>query len=96
MENEINTAYLLVSVICYLIVEILKTTPVKSQLYPLASLVVGGILGGVGNYFFPEVICAAGMAQAVIFGALCGLAATGGDQVCKQVTKLLKRKDTSG
>ncbi len=92
MENEINMAYLLISVICYLIVEILKTTPAKSQLYPLVSLVAGGTLGGIGNCFLPEIICAANTAQAVIFGALCGLAATGGDQIYKQMLELIKNK----
>lgn len=92
MENEINAAYLLISVICYLVVEALKGTPVKSQLYPLIALALGGLLGGVGNRFLPELICASGSAQAILFGSLCGLAATGGDQIYKQMRELWSSK----
>lgn len=92
METEINAAYLLISVICYIAVEAIKTTPIKSQLYPLVALVLGGLLGGLGNRFLPELVLASGTAQAVLFGALCGLAATGGDQIYKQLCELLGSK----
>lgn len=90
MLYDINITYPVIAVVCYLAVELIKKTPLRSEFYPAVSCILGAILGGLGNIFFPEMIAAENIVCAIINGALCGLAATGGNQIYKKAIELLK------
>ncbi len=88
MENF--TAIPIITVICYLLVTAIKGTRLDSRFYPLVSCAVGIICGGVMYAFFPELVPAGGLTAALISGAASGLAATGTNQVFKQLLKNAK------
>lgn len=54
---------------------------------PLLALIIGAIIGGVLFVFEPTLIGAESGFSAVLIGGASGLAATGTDQVVKQLTK---------
>lgn len=57
---------------------------------PLISLLLGGILGGLASVFAPALVGESNLLTAVLLGGLGGLAATGGNQIFKQ---LFEKKD---
>ena len=74
-------------VICYVIITAIKATKIDSRWYPLISCVVGAMLAAAMFFVMPEFICATSLVVAMISGAVIGLAATGTDQVFKQLMK---------
>ena len=75
-----------ITVICYLVGLVVKATPWNNDQYiPIACGLVGGILGGVGLYLGLPDYPAADPLTAVAVGIVSGLAATGIDQVKKQL-----------
>lgn len=73
-----------VSVICWLIGEAVKLSPLDNKWIPVVVGVLGGILGVVGMRIMPDFPAADAM-TAVAVGIVSGLAATGADQIRKQL-----------
>ena len=95
MENlTAITVPVIVSVVYALIGVITKATNESEKFkrfIPLLALIFGSILGGVLFVFEPSLIGANNAVVAILIGAASGLAATGTDQIVKQ---LGKGKDT--
>lgn len=76
-----------ITAICYLAgVGCKASEKVKDELIPVVCGVTGGILGVAGMYLMPD-FPASDVINAVAIGIVSGLAATGANQVLKQVSK---------
>lgn len=75
-----------ITVICYLAAMAVKATEVDNKWQPVICGLIGGILGVVGMFYMPD-FPAADIINAVAIGIVSGLAATGINQVYKQLTK---------
>lgn len=76
-----------ITVICYLAGLIVKATPYKNnQIIPVICGLLGAVLGVMGLYLVPD-FPAGDVLTAVAVGIVSGLAATGIDQLGKQLTK---------
>lgn len=73
-----------ITVICYLAGEAVKVSKLDSKFIPVIVGAVGGILGVVGLFFMPD-FPASDIITAVAVGIVSGLAATGINQVVKQL-----------
>lgn len=72
-------------VICYLVGLIVKATPWNNnKIIPIVCGMAGAVLGVTGMYVMPE-FPAADPITAVAVGIVSGLAATGADQIAKQL-----------
>lgn len=74
-----------ITVICYLAAQALKATNLDNKWLPVICGVLGGILGVVGLYWIPE-YPAQDIITAIAVGIMSGLAATGVNQVYKQLS----------
>lgn len=74
-------------VICYVVIAAIKETKIDRKWFPLISCALGALLAAGMFYVLPEFIGASSFAAAVISGAVSGLAATGTNQVFKQLMK---------
>jgi len=72
-------------VICYLVAAALKATPMDNKWLPVICGVCGGLLGALGLIIMPEYPAQDWM-TAVAVGIVSGLAATGVNQVHKQLS----------
>lgn len=75
-----------ITVICYLAALAIKQTPLANKWLPSICGVLGGLLGVVGMHTMAE-FPAADPLTAVAVGIVSGLAATGADQVAKQLSR---------
>ena len=75
-----------ITVICYLAAMAVKATEVENKWLPVICGVNGAVLGVVGMYYMPG-YPATDIITAIAIGIVSGLAATGADQVYKQLTK---------
>ena len=75
-----------ITVICYLAAMAVKATEVDNKWLPGICGVIGAILGVVGMYYMPG-YPATDIITAIAIGIVSGLAATGADQVYKQLMK---------
>ena len=73
-----------ITVICYLVALGIKQTPLANKWLPTICGVLGGALGVVGLYTMPD-FPAGDLLTAVAVGIVSGLAATGADQLGKQL-----------
>ncbi|MEG1492619.1 MAG: phage holin family protein [Oscillospiraceae bacterium] len=73
-------------VICYLIAELLKATALDNKWLPVICGVAGGLLGLAAMRVMPD-YPAKDILTAVAIGIVSGLAATGTNQIFKQITK---------
>lgn len=73
-----------ITVICYLIGMIVKASAVDDKWIPCIVGVLGGVLGVIGMMFMPE-FPAHDVLNAVAIGIVSGLAATGANQIGKQL-----------
>lgn len=71
-------------VICYLLAEAIKATKLDNKWLPVLCGVFGGALGVVAMYIMPE-YPASDYITAVAVGIVSGLAATGVNQIGKQL-----------
>lgn len=75
----------------YALIEVLKEVTNNNEgvlrFIPLIALVLGAIAGVICYYFIPDVFSASNVVVAIVVGAASGLAATGTNQVFKQLTK---------
>lgn len=79
------TSVAAITVICFLVCQAVKATPLDNKYLPVIAGVAGGILGVVSMYIMPE-YPATDYITAVSVGIVSGLAATGINQVYKQLT----------
>lgn len=75
-----------ITVICYLVAQGVKATSIDNKWLPVLCGVVGGILGVVGMYVMPD-FPANDVITSVAVGIVSGLAATGANQVYKQLSQ---------
>lgn len=73
-----------ITVICYLIGQVVKASGVDNKWIPIVVGVAGGILGVVGMHVMPD-FPAQDYLTAIAVGIVSGLAATGVNQVAKQL-----------
>lgn len=74
-----------ITVICYLAAQGIKATPLNNKWLPVICGILGGILGVVGMLIMPD-FPAGDYITAVAVGIVSGLAATGANQIYKQLT----------
>ena len=77
----------IIVVICYIAITAIKSTKINSRWYPLISCGIGMLIGVAMYFVLPEFLGATSMMVAIISGAVSGLAATGSNQVLKQLMK---------
>lgn len=75
-----------ITVIVYIIGLAVKATNIENKWIPVICGVVGGALGVVGMMYMPD-FPATDYITAAAVGIVSGLAATGADQVVKQMTQ---------
>ena len=75
-----------ITVICYLIAQGVKATPINNKWLPVICGALGGILGIVGFMIMPD-FPASDYMTSVAIGIVSGLAATGVNQIYKQLAK---------
>lgn len=76
-----------ITIICYLVGMAVKTSPLDDKWIPTIVGVVGGILGVIGLMTHMPEFPATDYITAIAVGIASGLAATGADQVVKQLNK---------
>lgn len=76
-----------ITVICYLVGLIAKALPLDDRYIPIVCGVCGAVLGLVGLYLGLPDFPAADPVTALAVGIVSGLAATGANQVFKQLGK---------
>ena len=75
-----------ITVICFLVGQLVKATGLDNKYIPVIVGVAGGALGVLGMFVMPEFPATDYMTAAAV-GIVSGLAATGINQVHKQLTK---------
>ena len=75
-----------IMVISYLITEIFKLF-IKTKYLPVVAGVSGLILGIISFYLVPELIGNTNLLTSIAIGIVSGLAATGSNQILKQIRK---------
>ncbi len=78
------TSVAAITVICYLVIEIIKTTQLNRKWLPIISGLLGGTLGVVAMLVMPS-YPASDYLNAIAIGIVSGLAATGINQMAKQL-----------
>lgn len=73
-----------ITVICYLVGQVVRVSGIDNKWIPIVVGVAGGILGVVGMHIMPD-FPAQDYLTAVAVGIVSGLAATGVNQVVKQL-----------
>lgn len=74
-----------ITVICYLAAAAVKATPLDTKWLPVICGVLGAVLGVAGMFIMPD-YPAGDYITAAAVGIVSGLAATGGNQVYKQLS----------
>ncbi|MGE4276033.1 MAG: phage holin family protein [Lawsonibacter sp.] len=75
-----------ITVICYLVAQAVKATALDNKWLPVLCGLMGGILGLVALYTGLQDFPATDPLTAIAVGVVSGLAATGVNQVAKQLT----------
>ena len=75
-----------ITVICYLVAQGVKATNLDNKWLPVISGVLGGILGVVGMYVMPD-FPSNDIITSIAVGIVSGLAATGVNQIYKQLSQ---------
>ena len=73
-----------ISVIAYMLGELVKVTKLDNKWIPVICGLSGGMMGAAGMYLMPE-FPAGDMVTAIAVGIVSGLAATGANQIVKQI-----------
>ena len=87
MENFGIASVAAITVICYLVGLCIKATALNDKFIPICCGIAGAILGIVGLYAGLPDFPATDPVTAVAVGIVSGLAATGVNQVAKQLTE---------
>lgn len=80
------TSVAAITVICYLLIEILKTTQLTRKWLPIIAGLLGGALGVVAMMIMPS-YPAQDYLNAIAVGIVSGLAATGINQIARQLKR---------
>lgn len=87
-----------IAIAVYVVIEVLlkafNSNETFKRFIPLIALVLGAIFGVVCFYAFPDMINASTLPVAIVLGGASGLAATGSNQIIKQLTKNKKTEET--
>lgn len=75
-----------ITVICYLIAQGIKATSIDNKWLPVICGASGGVLGVIGLFVMPD-FPSGDIITAIAIGIVSGLAATGANQIYKQVIK---------
>ena len=75
-----------ITIICYLIAEAIKATPLDNKWLPVICGALGGCLGVVAMYVMPD-FPGTDILTAIAIGIVSGLAATGVHQIGKQLSE---------
>lgn len=75
-----------ITVICFLVAEAVKATPLDNKWLPVICGALGGVLGIVALHVMPE-FPAKDIITAIAVGIVSGLAATGAHQIYKQLSQ---------
>ena len=75
-----------ITVICFLVAEGVKATPLDNKWLPIICGTFGGALGVVAMYVMPD-FPAVDVLTAIAIGIVSGLGATGAHQVYKQLSE---------
>ncbi len=78
------TSVAAITVICYLIIGIIKTTALDRKWLPIISGITGGVVGVVAMLVMPS-FPASDYLNAISIGIVSGLAATGANQIGKKL-----------
>lgn len=73
------------TVICYIVAQVVKATTLDNKWLPIISGVMGGVLGAVAMSIMPD-FPATDYLTAIAIGIVSGLAATGAHQIGKQLS----------
>ena len=84
MENFGIAGVAAITVICYLVGQIIKATKLDNKWIPIIVGICGAILGVVGMYTMPE-FPATDILGAIAVGVISGLGSTGANQIAKQM-----------
>ena len=85
--NDLGIAAIpVITVICFLVAEGVKATPLDNKWLPIICGSIGGILGIVAMFIMPE-FPGTDYLTSIAIGIVSGLAATGAHQIYKQLTK---------
>lgn len=91
MENLATISVPIIVSVVYALISVIAKAVNNSERFkrfiPLLALIIGAVLGGVLYAFEPQLIGATSAITAILIGGASGLAATGTDQVVKQLTK---------
>ena len=74
-----------ITVICYGVAEVIKTTALDNKWLPAICIILGGILGVVAFFTAPEIIEATNVLSAIATGIVSGGFATSVHQNIKQL-----------
>ena len=85
MENFGIAGVAAITVICYLVGQIIKATKLDNKWIPVIVGICGAILGVVGMYTMPE-FPATDILGAIAVGVISGLGSTGANQIAKQMS----------
>ena len=75
----------IIVVACYGLIELIKKTPLESKWYPVLSGAIGSVLAVLLYFIAPEIVGMSSPWAALVGGLASGLAATGTNQVFKQL-----------
>lgn len=84
-------AFIVIIFICYAVVAGIRKTKVPNEWLPLISGGIGLLLSLLARFVFPELVDTS-VLTVLLYGFICGLAATGSNQVVKQTLKFFKDK----
>lgn len=84
-----------ITIICYLFAEGIKATKLDNKWIPVLVGLLGGVLGVVGMFVMPE-FPAGDVITAIAVGIVSGLAATGANQMYKQLKPTYDDDDDFG
>lgn len=75
----------IIVVACYGLIELIKKTSLESKWYPVLSGAIGSVLAVLLYFIAPEIVGMTSPWSALVGGLASGLAATGTNQVFKQL-----------
>lgn len=99
MENLVGIVSVpVITVIVYIVLAVYKKAvsgkaDIWAALIPMWALFIGAILGVVAFYTTPNLVPAENVLAAMLIGIVSGLAATGANQVAKQLNSAADKKD---
>lgn len=85
-------AFFIIVIICYFVIAFLRKTKLPNELLPILSGCLGLLLSVAALYLVPSIVPETSIITVCIYGFFSGLAATGSNQVFKQMLKYIKNK----